>query len=203
MNISLLLQPLIYLVDTPVVFDSKKPTPLVIGTIRMGLGHRHRIAYAACSWATQVDTDNANLPNPATGTTYFHDLLNIDSEEADLIKSTDAVYSKMSRITSNMGGVVEKAWGKAMLSGDGDALRISGLTATHLQPLFKDLPLDTPIIATHCYVARALENAVWQIRSVEKTGGATREMAAECVESCRQVAIEARLTIDWRRVWNQ
>ena len=101
----------------------------------------------------------------------------------------------MSRITSNMGGVVEKAWGKAMLSGDGDALRISGLTATHLQPLFKDLPLVTPIIATQFYVARALENAVWQIRSVEKTGGATREMAAECVESCRQVAIEARLAI--------
>ena len=42
-----------------------------------------------------------------------------------------------------------------MVCGDGDALRISGLTATHLQPLFKDLPLDTPIIATHCYVALA------------------------------------------------
>lgn len=41
----------------------------------------------------------------------------------------------------------------------------------------------------------ALENAIRQIRSVEKTGGATREMAAECVESCRQVAIEARLAI--------
>ena len=41
----------------------------------------------------------------------------------------------------------------------------------------------------------AFENAIRQIRSVEKTGGTTREMAAEMVESCRQVAIEARLAI--------
>ncbi len=128
----------------------------------MGFGH-HRIAYAACSWAMHVDSD---APPSSTysitskdRTTYFHDLLNIDSPEADLIKSTDEVYSKMSRITSNIGGVVEKLWGKAMLSGDGDALRISGLTAVHLRPLFKDLPLDTPIIATHCYVALAAVSA--------------------------------------------
>jgi hypothetical protein len=129
-----------------------KPKPLVIGTIRMGFGH-HRIAYAACSWALHADED-LKLP-PSERSTYFHDLLNIDSPEADLIKATDAVYSKMSRITSNIGGFVEKLWGSLMLSGDGDALRISGLTAVHLRPLFKDLPLDTPIIATHCYVALA------------------------------------------------
>jgi len=138
--------------------DTSKPTPLVIGTIRMGFGH-HRIAYAACSWAMSVDseTKDAFLDQSCSQprTTYFHDLLNIDSPEADLIKSTDAIYSKMSRLTSNIGGPVERLWGKAMLSGDGDALRISGLTAVHLRPLFKDLPLDTPIIATHCYVALA------------------------------------------------
>jgi len=154
---------------TEVVVDvsskSKTPTPLVIGTIRMGFGH-HRIAYATCSWAMSVDSDtnstfltNAQQPSspssPQQRTTYFHDLLNIDSPEADLIKSTDAVYSKMSRLTSNIGGPVERLWGKAMLSGDGDALRISGLTAVHLRPLFRDLPLSTPIIATHCYVALA------------------------------------------------
>mmetsp|Transcript_14 Transcript_14/g.16 ORF Transcript_14/g.16 Transcript_14/m.16 type:complete len:582 (-) Transcript_14:50-1795(-) len=137
------------------------PSPLVIGTIRMGFGH-HRIAYAACSWALSVDEDNPQKGIPAktekTGlnrTTYFHDLLNIDSEEADLIKATDETYSKMSRLTSNLGGYVEKMWGKAMLSGNADVLRISGLTAVHLRPLFRNLPLDTPIIATHCYVALA------------------------------------------------
>ncbi len=141
-----------------VILDPEQPKPLVIGTIRMGFGH-HRIAYAACSWAMHVDEDTTSAISTKDRTTYFHDLLNIDSPEADLIKSTDAVYSKMSRITSNMGGVIEKLWGQAMLSGDADALRISGLTAIHLRPLFKGLPLDTPIIATHCYVALAAVSA--------------------------------------------
>lgn len=129
--------------DHKIDLDPETPAPLIVGTIRMGFGH-HRIAYAACSWA---------LEEAANYTTYFHDLLNIESEEADLIRSTDALYSKLSRIASNFGGPIEKLWGKAMLSGDGDALRISGLTAVHLQPLFRDLPRDTPIVATHCYVA--------------------------------------------------
>jgi hypothetical protein len=143
-----------------VIVDPEKPKPLVIGTIRMGFGH-HRIAYAACSWAMSVDQDsNNNVSSGAVDrTTYFHDLLNIDSEEADLIMSTDAAYSKMSRITSNLGGFFESLWGSFTLSGDGDALRVSGLTAIHLRPLFKDLPLDTPIIASHCYVALAAVSA--------------------------------------------
>ena len=144
---------------SPIKISSDLPAPLVIGTIRMGFGH-HRIAYATCSWAIHADKDHAALSSttaktPAARTTYFHDLLNIDSPEADLIHSTDAFYSKMSRITSNLGGPFEKLWGKATLSGDADALRISGLTAIHLRPLFKDLPKDTPILATHCYVALA------------------------------------------------
>lgn len=41
----------------------------------------------------------------------------------------------------------------------------------------------------------ALQNAVKQIRTVEKTGAADKVAAAGLVESCRQVAIEARLAI--------
>lgn len=41
----------------------------------------------------------------------------------------------------------------------------------------------------------ALQNAVKQIRTVEKSGGADKAAAAGLVESCRQVAIEARLAI--------
>jgi len=134
--------------------SSSKPVPIVVGTIRMGFGH-HRIAYAASSWSLNADQDNNGTTTSTPRTTYFHDLLNIDSPEADLIKSTDAVYSKMSRFTSNMGGVVERLWGKLMTNGDGDALRISGLTAVHLRPLFRDLDKRTPIVATHCYVALA------------------------------------------------
>lgn len=112
-------------------------SPIVICTIRMGFGH-HRIAYAACSWAL------------ATGrTTIFHDLLNIESEEADLIKSTDELYSRFSRYASEMGGVMERLWGQAMMSGDADALRIAMLTAAHLQPLLLAYPKDTPIITSH------------------------------------------------------
>jgi hypothetical protein len=35
---------------------------------------------------------------------YFHDLLNIDSPEATLIKDTDKLYSKGSRLASELGG---------------------------------------------------------------------------------------------------
>ena len=117
--------------------DNKKNLPIVIATIRMGFGH-HRIAYAACSWALQTGR-----------TTIFHDLLNIESEEADLIKSTDELYSRFSRYASEMGGFVEKLWGNMMLSGDADALRIAALTAAHLQPLLLAYPKDIPIITTH------------------------------------------------------
>jgi hypothetical protein len=41
----------------------------------------------------------------------------------------------------------------------------------------------------------ALQNAVRQIRTVEQSGGTSREAAAGLVESCRQVAIESRLAI--------
>jgi hypothetical protein len=53
---------------------TKKP-PLVVGTICMGFGH-HQIAYAATSWG--LGDTNRDV--------YFHDLLNIESEEANMIK---------------------------------------------------------------------------------------------------------------------
>ena len=117
--------------------SASRDMPIVIATIRMGFGH-HRIAYAACSWAMETGR-----------TTIFHDLLNIESEEADLIKTTDELYSRFSRYASEMGGPVEKLWGNMMLSGDADALRIAALTAAHLQPLLLAYPKDIPIITTH------------------------------------------------------
>ncbi len=131
--------------DKVVKVENDTKNVIVVGTIRMGFGH-HRIAYAASSWA--IDEKEVNE-------TYFHDLLNVKSQEAALIESTDKVYSKLSRWSSNLGGFVESLWGKMMLSGNADALRISGLTAMHLTPLLQHYPKDTPIIATHCYVALA------------------------------------------------
>ena len=117
-----------------------KNGPLVIGTIRMGFGH-HRIAYAAASWGV------------ASGkTTYFHDLLNIESPEATLIREMDKGYSQMSRLATEMGGAVESLWGSLTRGADENMLRASYQFAENLLPLLLSIPKDTPLIATHCFV---------------------------------------------------
>jgi hypothetical protein len=115
---------------------SNKPT-VVVATIRMGFGH-HRLAYSACSWALE-----------SGHTTIFHDLLNIKSDESEMITTIDALYSKFSRLATELGGPVEKLWGQAMKQGDADALRVASFTAAHLQPLLTAYPKDTPLITTH------------------------------------------------------
>jgi len=118
---------------------------IVVGTIRMGFGH-HRIAYAACSWSLKAAGKND---------TYFHDFLNIDSPEANLIKDMDKWYSKGSRLASELGGIVEQLWGSLTLSGDADSLRATYQIAEAVKPLLAQLPKDTPIVATHCMVGLA------------------------------------------------
>jgi hypothetical protein len=132
--------------STPTGSTPQPPPPLVVGTIRMGFGH-HRIAYAAASWGIPL------------GETYFHDLLNIESEEATLIKDTDQIYSKLSRLASEWGGPVEKLWGSLTLSGDADSLRSTCQMAHHLHPVIAGLDKRSPIIASHCLVAAAAVEA--------------------------------------------
>jgi len=115
----------------------KNKPPVIVATIRMGFGH-HRIAYSACSWAMERGH-----------TTIFHDFLNIESDEADMIRTLDHFYSKFSRIASEFGSVAEKAWGKAMKQGDADGLRVAALTGNQLQCLLTKFPKDTPIVCTH------------------------------------------------------
>ena len=115
----------------------KNKPPVIVATIRMGFGH-HRIAYSACSWAMERGH-----------TTIFHDFLNIESSEADMIKTLDHFYSKGSRIASELGSYAEQAWGKAMKQGDADALRAAALTGAQLQCLLTKFPKDTPIVCTH------------------------------------------------------
>jgi len=122
---------------------NKKP-PLIVGTIRMGFGH-HRIAYAATSWGL----------NDASRDVYFHDLLNIESEEATMIHDTDKMYSKGSRIASEWGGPVEKLWGSLTLSGDADSLRVTCQMAHYLSPIVSGLDKKSPIVASHSLVAAA------------------------------------------------
>lgn len=121
----------------------KQSKPIVVATIRMGFGH-HRLAYSTVSWAMGMGYE-----------TVFHDLLNITSDEADLLVASDSLYSKLSRFASEMGGVVEKALGSLLVQGDADALRVANLTASHLMPLVLAYPKDTPIITTHQVAALA------------------------------------------------
>lgn len=129
--------------------STQNKPPLVVGTIRMGFGH-HRIAYATASWGIPLVE------------TYFHDLLNIESEEATLIKDTDHLYSKLSRMASEWGGLVEKLWGSLTLSGDADSLRATCQMAHHLLPVISGLDKRSPIIASHCLVAAAAVEAGFQ-----------------------------------------
>lgn len=119
--------------------------PVVVGTIRMGFGH-HRIAYAATSWGLGGDSGNDRE-------TWFHDFLNIDSEEAQMIKDTDKLYSKGSRLASEMGGALEKFWGSLTKSGDEDSLRVTYQFSEHMIPLINGLDKSSPIIASHSMVA--------------------------------------------------
>lgn len=125
--------------------EKKTKAPLVVGTIRMGFGH-HRIAYAATSWGIDSDPERE---------TYFHDLINIESEEATMIKDTDAMYSKGSRLASELGGPVEALWGSLTKSGDEDSLRVTYQFAEHMKPIVAGLDKDSPIIASHSMVAAA------------------------------------------------
>ena len=122
--------------------------PVIVGTIRMGFGH-HRIAYAATSWGLGGDVACKDRD------TWFHDFLNIESEEAQMIKDTDKLYSKGSRLASELGGTAEKIWGSITKSGDEDSLRVTYQSAEHLVPLIAGLDRDSPIIASHSLVACA------------------------------------------------
>lgn len=77
-----------------------KHETLVVATIRMGFGH-HRLAYSACSWALSQGY-----------TTIFHDFVNIESEESKLVGSADTIYSRMSRLSTEIGGPIEYLWGQ-------------------------------------------------------------------------------------------
>jgi hypothetical protein len=121
-----------------------KKAPLVVGTIRMGFGH-YRIAYAATSWG--LGDTNRDV--------YFHDLLNIESEGANMIQDTNKMCSKLSRIASEWGGPTEKLWGSLSLSGDADSLRVTCQMAHYLSPIVSGLDKKSPIVASHSLVAAA------------------------------------------------
>lgn len=64
---------------------------------------------------------------------YLHDLLSIESPEAKAIGDVDGVYSYLSRMSSEMGGVVEWLWGNVTNSGNESSLVSINLTCKTIQ----------------------------------------------------------------------
>jgi hypothetical protein len=87
-------------------------------------------------------------------------LLNIESEEANMIQDTDKMYSKFSRIASEWGGPIEKLWGSLTLSGDADSLRVTCQIAHYLSPIVSGLDKKSPIVASHSSVTA--EAVMWR-----------------------------------------
>ena len=110
---------------------------LLVGTVRMGFGH-HRIARSVYTWSQALGH-----------TTWLHDLLAIESPEADSIRAMDATYSRYSRLSSNLGGPFEWLWGKLMQQGGPGSLRTSLMLAEAIAPLMKGIPRDIPVISSY------------------------------------------------------
>lgn len=120
--------------------SGKKP-PLVIGTIRMGFGH-HRIAHGVSSWGLDaVDGGDRDV--------YFHDILNINSDEGTLIDAGETLYSMGSQMATEGPSFVEDMWGGATGSGGANALRTQCHVAVLLNSLMTGLDRNSPVISTH------------------------------------------------------
>lgn len=110
---------------------------ILVGTVRMGYGH-HRMAYSLYSWVL------AKKIKP-----YLHDLLGIESSEAIAIKEIDGLYSQMSRLSSEWGGLVEWAWGQITAQGNIGSLYVSTILAESYTNMMSDLPRSMPYISTY------------------------------------------------------
>jgi hypothetical protein len=110
---------------------------LIVGTARMGYGH-HRIARSVVTCAL----DRGATP-------YVHDVLEINSPEADSIRRMDQTYSRFSRWAAQLGGFADRLWGALMTGGGIESLRFFCALAERLTPLMEDLPRDLPVLCTH------------------------------------------------------
>jgi hypothetical protein len=110
---------------------------LLVGSVRMGYGH-HRMALSVHSHSIAK-----KIP------TYLHDLLAIDSPEARAIGDVDGLYSYFSRLSSEMGGPIEWAWGNITNSGNDSSLYLSTVLAKEYKRLMKNLPQSNPVVTTY------------------------------------------------------
>jgi hypothetical protein len=110
---------------------------VAVSTVRMGYGH-HRIALGVSSWA-----------QPAGKVARFLDLLEAPRDEARAIERLDGVYSFMSRLASNLGGPLERFWGRLMQSGGVGSARLVSNLAANVPALLGDVPRDVPFVSAY------------------------------------------------------
>ncbi|MCB1160310.1 MAG: hypothetical protein KDK45_22600, partial [Leptospiraceae bacterium] len=109
---------------------------LIVGTIRMGYGH-HRMAYSLYSHSIQQKR------------TILHDILAIDSNEARAIKEIDGVYSYLSRLSSENGGIIEWLWGQLTSQGNANSLFLSVTLAEEYKRLVSGISPKLPYLSTY------------------------------------------------------
>jgi hypothetical protein len=121
--------------------SNKTKPPLIIGTMRMGFGHE-RIAQGVASWALDAcKQDDRDV--------YFHDIVNINSPEADFVSEAETLYSHGSRLMTEQPHFMENRISKMTSSGGTNALRIQCLVASIFMSVLAGLDKNSPIISTH------------------------------------------------------
>lgn len=128
--------------DEELVLDDKA---LIVGNIRMGFGHyRISIAMASCAKALGYHP-------------YWLDLASFDATGSKMIRYQNDLYSKASRISQKSHLFNSLIW--EPLNSEGfrklDYNAIDQKNSELLVPIFHDIPLDTPYIATHVWPSQA------------------------------------------------
>ena len=123
--------------------------PLIVGNIRMGFGHyRISIAMASCARALGY-------------TPYWLDLASFDATGSKMIREQNDMYSLASRISQKSRLFNKFVWeplnseGFKKITYNAKDQKNSEL----LVPIFKNIPKDTPYIATHVWPGQAAVHA--------------------------------------------
>jgi hypothetical protein len=112
--------------------DTIEHNACIVTTFRMGFGHL-RLANAMASWVDDRPV-------------YVYDMMQADG---GILARLDGQYSKMSRLASRFGGVIEWFWGSLMTSGNDDMVEVQIRIARVMKPLLEMMPRSVVVVATH------------------------------------------------------
>ncbi|MBR5767496.1 MAG: hypothetical protein IKX86_02315 [Clostridia bacterium] len=125
------------------------PKPLIVGNIRMGFGH-YRISMAMASCAKALGFDP-----------FWLDLASFDATGSKMIREQNDMYSLASRISQKSRLFNRLVWeplnseGFKKITYNAKDQKNSEL----LVPIFRNIPKDTPYIATHVWPAQGAIHA--------------------------------------------